>query len=155
MKNFYHKGITFLELVIVIAIIGIIIAVALPQFSTIKNAQIIKGAGEDILSVLGKARSQTLASLNSSQYGVHFESNRVIIFTGTVYNSGDTSNVIENISAPAVISSISLTGGGSDIYFNRLNGTVSKTGTIVVSIPSSASFTKTITISATGGVSMN
>ena len=155
IKNISQKGITLLEVIIVIAIIGILIGIALPQFSAIKNAQIIKGAGEDILSVLGKARSQTLASLNSTEYGVHFETNRVTIFSGTVYSSGNVSNVIENISSPASISTISLTGGATDVYFNRLSGTPNKTGTIVVSISSDTSLTKTITISSTGEVSIN
>jgi len=155
MKNFFQKGISFLEIIIVVAIIGILSAIVMPQFSKIKNAQIIKSASEDVLSVLNKARSQTLASLNSQQYGVHFETNRVIIFIGTVYDANSASNEIINISLPATISNISLTSGATEIYFNRLNGTPSKTGTITISIPSDSSYTKIVTVSGAGGASLN
>ena len=144
-----------MELLIVLAIVGIIVAIAVSQFSKIRNAQILKSTTEDILSVLNKARSQTLASLNSLQYGVRFETNRVVIFNGTTYDSNNASNEVINISSIARISSIALTDGVTDIYFNRLNGTASNTGTIVVSISSDVSLSKIITISKTGGVSVN
>jgi len=171
MKNFLNKGFTqalnftksrnlvsgftLLEAIIVIAIIGIIVAVAFPQLSKVKNVQILKSSSEDIISILNKARSQTLASLNSQHYGVRFEPNSIIIFTSDSYNAGDASNEIINISSPASISNISLSGGASEFYFNRLTGAPTRTGTITVSIATDASLTKTITISATGGVSMN
>ncbi|MEI8270282.1 MAG: hypothetical protein WCG45_02850, partial [bacterium] len=72
-----------------------------------------------------------------------------------VYNSNNASNEIINIPSPARISSITLTGGATEVYFNRLTGTASKTGTVVVSITSDANLTKTITISSTGVVSIN
>ena len=155
MKNFYQKGLTFIEVAIVIAIIGIISAVTMPQLSKMRNLQILKSSSEDIMSVLNKARSQTIASLNSQQYGVHFETNKIVIFTGITYNQDSASNEITNISLPAKISSISLAGGAVNVYFNRLNGTANNTGTITTSISSDASLTKTITISATGGFSIN
>lgn len=155
MKNFYKKGFTLLEVLIVIAIIVIFAVVSFSQLSKTKNYQILKSSGEDISSVLNKTRSQTLASLNSLQYGVHFETNRIVIFSGTVYNSGNSSNEIVNISSPAYISSISLTGGAVDLYFNRLTGTASKTGIITISLSSDNSLTKTITISSVGSITLN
>ncbi len=142
-------------MIVVVAVVGIIIAVAAPQLSRVKNLQILKSSSEDIVSVLNKARSETLASLNSLQYGVHFEQNRIIIFSGTTYAANDASNEIINISSPGTISTISLTGGATELYFNRLSGTASKTGSIVVSIGSNENLSKTITISSAGGASMN
>ena len=153
MKNFYQKGITLWEILLAIAIVGVLAVIVLPGFSKIRKIQILKSTTEDIVSVIGQARSQTLASLNSSAYGVHFETNRVILFTGTSFSSDATSNQITNLISPATISSISLSNSGADLYFNRLSGLPSATGTIMLTLPSVTS--KTITISASGSVSAN
>ena len=47
MKNFYKKGITLLEVLMAVAILGIIVSVALPQFSKIKEN--IKKTAKDII----------------------------------------------------------------------------------------------------------
>jgi prepilin-type N-terminal cleavage/methylation domain-containing protein len=150
-----RRGITALELLVVIAVLGIIFAIVIPQFSKTRELQVVKNTTSDILSSLNKAQSQTLASLNSSSYGVHLQSNKVIIFKGMVFSSNDPSNEIINILSPANISNVTLagtSGSSGDVYFNRLSGTPNQTGTITVSSPS---FSKIITISATGTTSTN
>jgi len=152
MKNFYHKGITLVEVLIVIAIIGILAAIVFPQFSKIKKNQVLKNGVADTMSAINKARTQTLASLNSSEYGVHFQSDSVIIFKGKTFSSGATDNETIDIIPPATISVISLSGGVSGVYFNRLNSTPSATGTVTIT---NSTLTKIITISATGIASTN
>ena len=157
MYNFFRnqKGITALELLLVIAVLLVIFSVALPQFSQFKENQIVKSATGDILSSINKARSKTLASVDSSEYGVRFESDRVIIFKGKVFSAGAIDNETIYILSPAIISNVTLggvSGGSGDMYFNRLSGVPSVFGTITLS---SASVSKVITISATGIASMN
>ncbi len=147
-----QKGFTLIEMLVVIAVIGIIALVVMPSFSTMRQRAVLKSATSDVLSALDKARSQTLASVNSSEYGVHFQSDKVVIFKGTVYSAVDANNENILIASPATISTITLSGGGSDVYFNRLTGAPNKTGTVVVSV---SSVTKTVTINATGAASMN
>lgn len=155
MASNFKKGIMVVESLIVIAVLGVIFAVVLPQFSRTRETQVLKSAVQDILSVLDKARSRTLASVGSSEYGVRFESNQVIIFKGTVYSSGDPENETTAILEPAVVSDVTLngvSGSSGSLYFNRLSGVPSKTGTVTVLTGSSA---KIITVSATGAVSAN
>jgi len=155
MTNFYKKGITFIELLIVIAVIGILIAITLPQFSKIRENQVLKSGVQDVLSSIDKARSQTLSSLNSSKYGIHFESSNVIIFKGDTFNPSATDNETINIITPANISNVTLnliSDTSGEMYFNRLSGSPSKTGTITVS---TTSYSKIITISATGVASVD
>jgi len=56
MRNFYQKGITVVELLVVIAVLGIIFSVVLPQFSKIRENQVLKNGVEDLLSSINNAR---------------------------------------------------------------------------------------------------
>lgn len=144
-----------MEIIIVIAIIGILIAIVFSGLSETKNQQVLKSTVEDVVSMINKARSQTLASLNLNTYGVHFDSDKITLFSGTTYSANNSSNEVVNISVPASISNVSLTGGATDFYFNRLTGVPSKNGNITISISANNNLTKTITLSPTGGVSVN
>ena len=155
MINHYKQGVTGIELLIVVVVLGIIFSIAIPQFSKTRENQVLKSAVNDILSSLNKAQSQTLASADSSSYGVHFQSDKVIIFKSVVFSAGDPDNETINIITPASISNVALGAGGptsGNVYFNRLSGSPNTTGTITVS---TSSFSKIITISATGTASSN
>ncbi len=155
MKNFYKKGITATELLVVIAVLGVIFSIVIPQFSKSRELQVLKSGVGDILSTIDKARVTTLSSLNSSSYGVHFQSDKVIIFKGTVFSASDPNNEAINITTPANISNVTLggiSGNSGDVYFNRLSGSPSALGTITIS---TSSYSKIITISATGVASSN
>jgi len=168
MKNIFYKkacpssrmvgkmrGITVVELLVVIAVIGIIILIAFPQFSRMRENQLIKNATVDVLSVIEKARSQTLSSLNSSEYGVRFQPDQVIIFKGKVFSGSAVDNETIDIIPPASISNITLnevSGSEMNMYFNRLSGVPSASGTITIN---TTNIQKIITISATGMASVN
>jgi len=150
-----RRGMTIIEVLVVIAVLGIIFSIVIPQFSKTKELQVLKNGVQDGLSSINKARSQTLASLNSSEYGVHFQSDKVIIFKGDIFNPSAMDNETINIVTPANISNVTLGCTPSipcDVYFNRLSGSPSRTGTITIS---TTSYFKIITIYATGVASSN
>jgi prepilin-type N-terminal cleavage/methylation domain-containing protein len=153
MRNLNQKGITISEILVAIAVIGVLAVLVLPGFAKIRRVQALKSATEDIVSVIGKAHSQTLSSLNSSEYGVHFSSDELVLFKGTSYSENNPDNENIEIISPASISSINLTGGAVSLHFDRLNGLPNVSGTITVGVPGSSS--KIITISATGSASVN
>jgi Tfp pilus assembly protein FimT len=152
--NFYQKGISVIELLISIAIIILLVVAVLPSFNSIRQDNILKSSARDVLSSLDKAHSQSISSINSSSYGVHFQSDKVLIFKGTSYVSNDVNNESISITSPVTISNISL-GGVSDLYFSRLTGAPSASGTVTLSVTGNNSLSKTITISATGALSQN
>ena len=153
--NQLKNGFTAIEMLLVISILGGLFLLIEPQFSKIKELQVVKNTTGEIISSLNKARSDTLASLNSSAYGVHFQSNQVVIFTGSSYSSSASTNKIVTVSSPVRISGVVFGGvsaSSGDVYFNRLTGTPSITGTITIA---STNYSKIITLSATGIASSN
>ncbi len=155
MNNFFKKGMSIIEVLVVIAVLGILVLIVLPQFSTIKENQVFKNAVSDTLSTLNKAHSRTLASVDSSVYGVHFQSDKVIIFKGMVFSEAASDNEEINIVNPASITNVTLngvSGNSGEMYFNRLSGTPNKIGTITISTPN---YSKIITIFATGIASVD
>jgi prepilin-type N-terminal cleavage/methylation domain-containing protein len=157
MKNFFknQRGMSIVEVLVVISVIGILTAVVLPQFSKVKENQVLKNAVSEITSALHNAQSQSLASKDFSEYGVYFESDKILVFKGKIFNVEAVDNSSISIVLPATISNVAFNGISAttgEIYFQRLSGAPSKVGTITVSTPS---YSKLITISATGTVSVN
>ena len=155
MRSIYNKGVGLIEALIVFAMVGLLVAIVLPQFSKVRENQVLKTAVEDTLSALNRSRGKTLASVDLSEYGVHFQSDKVIIFKGKVFSAGAADNEEINIAAPASITNVTLggvSGISGDMYFTRLSGSPSLSGTLTLSTGSDS---KIITISATGAASVN
>lgn len=144
-----NKGVTVAELLIAIAILGILSGIVINSLVSFRKNQALQKDTELVVELLNQARNQTISTKNLSQYGVHFTSTTVTIFTGPTYSNGATGNQVFTLNSTDTILSITLTGGGSDVIFNRLTGETSQNGTIVVSSPGITE-TKTVTIYKTG-----
>ena len=149
------KGFTLIEIAIVLLITTILIAVVVNSFSKFRNEQALKSETEEIISSLQSARDRTLSSENSYQYGVHFTSSSITIFRGASYSSSDSNNIVKNVITGTTISTISITGGGANIIFDRLTASTNTDGTIVVQATDDTTRSRTITISKTGIISGN
>lgn len=147
------KGFTLVEVLVVLAIVGVISAIFTLSFSNFRNAQILKNSMDSTLSLLYEARSNTISGLNNSPYSVRFESAQAILFRGTVYNSADTTNKIAVYDRGVTATGIALTNGAVQTSFTQLSGMVTAAGTITLSGPSGS--TKIISIDASGSISHN
>jgi prepilin-type N-terminal cleavage/methylation domain-containing protein len=144
------KGFTLIEILIAIAIvIGVTIAVT-ASFSNLNKNQALDKDAISVVSVLSKARSLTLSAKDTSQYGVHLEQYKVVLFKGTTYSASDTSNETVNLSSHVKISSINLVASSSEVIFDRLTGKTSQSGTTTLILRTDPSISKVITIFATG-----
>ena len=138
------------ETIIIVAVSIILFAIIVSAFSGFNKNQSLNSTSSEVVSVLNEARALTLASLDNKAYGVHFQSNKVIFFKGSVFSSSDPDNKITTISSKISISNISLNGGGDDIIFQRLTGKTDQDGTITLSLVSDPSKSKTITVGVSG-----
>jgi type II secretory pathway pseudopilin PulG len=151
MKIFKNSGFSLIELLIIMMILVLISAVTLPKLIDFQREQSLKNTSENIISLLNKAKSDTSSSLNSSNYGVHFETNYMVYFIGNNYSSQSSSNERVDFETGVTL----LSGVGSNIIFPRLTGDVIGYRTIVIKLTALPSHQKTITITKTGSVSSN
>lgn len=157
MRKIKNKGISIIEIIIVISIIAIISAITIPNLSQFRNQQAIKNTAEDIISLLNEARNSTISSKNSNTYGIHFQSDRAILFTGSFFNEDPSNKQIDFDSAITIpeTGGINLNGGGDDIVFVRITGDTLNYGTIVIQLSSDITQQKVINISKIGVIGSN
>ncbi len=149
----YIRGFTLMEMAIVMAILILLVAIVVPSFSRYRKVQILKSETEHLVLLLREARSRTLSSENSLQYGVYVTSNSVTMFSGSAYVSGASGNQTTAVDS-AVTLTPSLAGGGNTILFKRLSGATDQSGTIVVAVVGDTT-QHTVTISSLGLIASN
>ena len=152
----FNKGITLLEIMIIIVVISIIIAIVTPNFSSFKNHQKMTNTTEDIVSLLNEARNNTISSKDSKNYGVHFSENQIVLFSGSTYSSSASDNKVVtfdsvvHIVIPSGIILANNTSGNNNIIFERIMGNTNQSGTITLTLVSDSNVQKVISINKTG-----
>jgi prepilin-type N-terminal cleavage/methylation domain-containing protein len=149
MKNTERgkKGFTAMEILVVLAIFLLLVSVSLTAFYGRKQVANIDRDAENVLTYLQKARNQTVSSVDNSSFGVRFSSSTAVLFKGTSYTASSTQSTFSYGSG--VVVSVSLAGGATQLYFQRLTGEPSATGTITFTSNTSTT-SKSIIIRATG-----
>lgn len=150
-----HKnslGFTLVETLIVLGIMGLLTVVVLFTFANKGADKQLDADTLNIKTLLEEARSLTLSAKDASSYGVHFETRKIVLFTGESYTAGLSTNKESLLGSSVEISSIDLTLGGSDVVFNRLTGSTSQSGTVTLRLVSDTSKTQIITVNAVGTV---
>ena len=125
-----QSGVTFAELLIVLGILVILIAITFPVFRIFQRESDLGNSSEKIINILRVAKNKTLASEEASQYGVHFEADKYVLFKGASYNPLAPENEIHNLPSSIEIYEINLAGGGSEVVFNRLTGATNQFGQV-------------------------
>jgi len=157
MRIIQNRGMNILELTVVISIIILIAAITLPNLSSFKKQQALKNTTADIVSLINEARNSTISSKNSTNYGIHFEEDKAILFSGSSFanNVSDKQIDFDNAVMVSEDSGINLHGGGNDLIFERITGNTANYGTIVVQLVSDSSNNRVINVSSIGIVSVN
>ena len=146
-----NKGITIFEVLIGIVIMISITSVVFYSLLNFRDEQALRNTEVEIVSMLNKARQNTLSSKNSTNYSVHFDSDKITLFSGSVYSDVNPSNESVMFNPPVTLAEVNglNIGGGSDVIFDRLTGETLG-GTITIELSSDNTKQKTITIMKTG-----
>ena len=151
------KGVTLIELVIIVVIISVVAAMAIPQFSKVVPRLEFKSASLDIVSDLRLARS--LAIAQRIQIGLYFNSKQrqYVIFKDLVnpdaftYEASDSVLRTVTLNQNLSISSCSFTN--YTIVF-KPDGSASSTGGVVVGYSQGSDLANVNVLASTGRVKL-
>ena len=121
------NGFTLIEMLVVLSIFILMAGAVLSALMDSFQEYSFQDEQDTLVSTLQKARSDAMNNVcigvcsGGQNHGVHFESNRYIIFQGNIYNPIDVTNEIIPYSP-----SVSL-HGLSDVVFSRFSGNASTT----------------------------
>lgn len=150
MTHNSQRGFTMIEILVAIGVLAIIGTTVFVGFSTATESADLKTSAFKVVDALQFARTRTIASLASSQYGVHFEQTQYVLFRGAAYSALDPDNIVYPLSSRVEIADITLAGGGSDVVFDRLTGKTAQEGTLSVRVVADPSQLKIVEISVAG-----
>lgn len=146
----YKRGVTLFEVLIAVTIIGVITGLAIISLSNFREAQALKDAKTNIFTMFDQAKSRTISSENFSVFGIHLEAGSVTVFEGSSYDVDDPNNSVFTLDGTLELVNIVLNGGGSDVVYERVTGSVNTTGTFDVRLINDTSQSTTFTILPTG-----
>lgn len=144
-------GFTLIEIMLVIAIIMIIFGIVLQSGKSLNTTVELENASRNVDLKIRTAKARSIGALDDKNYGVHLESSKAVIFDATgAYADGAAGNEVFVLPNSIEISSITLSGGGSDIIFQRLTGNISTDGNFVLRVKADTTKTKTIFVNSYG-----
>jgi prepilin-type N-terminal cleavage/methylation domain-containing protein len=122
------KGFTFIEVLIVIALLGLLVGLSIPFYQSFQVSNQLDTTAFEIVQTLRLAQAKAMAGENEENFGVHFESQKFVLFEGDVYQNADPANEVTEI--PKTLSVA--TSFGQNIIFSRIKGETSPGGTVTV-----------------------
>ncbi len=124
------KGISLVEVLVVLGIITTIIAVGAPFYTSYHYRHLLAETTQEIVESIRVAQARAMAGYNGENHGIHFDSNRYVLFSGSSYNPADPNNLTYPISSKLSISNVSF-NGNTELIFERFTGNATP-GTLYV-----------------------
>lgn len=145
-----YRGFSSIEIIVSVTALALVLSAGWFSFASYAARRELDSGAARVAALITEARSKTLAGENSSAYGVHFESNRAVLFRAPTYSAGSADNKTELMTRRITISTISFSG--SEVVFKHLTGAAIAAGSVTLSVRGNASVSKTVTVGLAGTV---
>ena len=144
-RNKYHQGFTLLEVLIIVVLIGIFSTLGLFITIDFYKSYSFKAELNTVVSLLHKARADSLNNNNQTNHGLHIDSiqKKYILYEGDRYDTVGKNNQEYGMGVDIKVQ------GSLDINFVQLSGEVLNAGAVIFS---DGKRSRTITINVLGQI---
>jgi Tfp pilus assembly protein FimT len=149
-----NRGLTFLELTISVGILAILLVIVVPSFMDFRRNSILSTETQNVITLVNKARLSSMSSKEDTQYGIHFESSKVVLFQGDTYTAGAGTNEELILNTALTLSSVVVNGGGAEVVFQKVTGATNQNATTTLLVTGGTAST-TILVLPSGVVTRN
>ena len=123
-----NKGFTLFEVLIVLGLFVVLVSFGLFVSMDFYRGSSFRSERNTVVSILTKARNQSLNNVNEAPHGVFFPAGAYVLFQGPSYASRTTAFDETITATPTVTRS-----GLSEIVFSQLSGNANVSGSIFMS----------------------
>lgn len=121
------RGFTLIEIVVVLGIMIMLITITTLSLSSLQNKT---NLGVTMGTLISDIKQQQLKAIvgdtegsgTAHAYGVHFDSDKYVLFRGTTYSAVDPNNFAVNLNANLIFSSINFPT--DSIVFKQISGEI-------------------------------
>lgn len=152
------RGFTLIELLLSLAVIVIMGALLMPVLVEMVSTKDLSTTVTMVTDSLRRAQSDVMSGRQNSQWGVHLQQDRAVLFRGAAYDPMAADNDTLEFSGRVRVAGVSLAPGGScvlpagtgncDVHFRQINGVPVEAGTVTMA--NDGGQMGTITINAAG-----
>lgn len=142
-------GFTISELIVVMGVLMLLLATTLPVMSSFMVRNNINTTVLEIKDALERAKMHATTGYLDENWGVHFDSDKYVLFYDDPYNPNDPDNEDHLIPAGLTISTIDFDPGNGEAIFEKGTGIATHYGFMTITDDLSTT-SRTVTVNAQG-----
>jgi type II secretory pathway pseudopilin PulG len=154
-----------IELLIVLGVFFVLATMIAPTLPSTLVSKDLEASAATATDALRQAQGNVMTGRGPVggpplRWGVHFQNDRFVLFSGATYVPAATDNVVTLLNGRVRVSGVTLSPGGActlpagvgncDVHFAQTEGTPTESGTITFVNSGVSTETKTVTVNAAG-----
>lgn len=153
----YRQGFTLLEMMIVVAILGIMLLMAQGGFGIWQKKVQVSTVIDQIRNSLIRVQQQSVSAKDGKSWGIHFQSDRYIIFSGDLYDPQNLDNQVKMLTGVYIVNpdaslSDGTVGYSPNVIFEKFTGKTVNVGTITIATETDPNVRRSVSIGAFGSI---
>lgn len=147
------KGFTLIEILVAVAIVSILSAIAVNMLNSERQTRQLSIIADDIVAKLEQAKTYSQTGRNGKNYGVQFNEESYILFSGSIFDPSDSENQTFEIGDDFVIIE-NIANANNTIVFSKIKGQAGFSAVVKVAKKNNVSKFVSVVITEQGAISV-